>query len=175
MADNLLALKTLAVKLGCCESTKDIKYRSISDVIEFISTHLSMSGGGSHLSSITYKPVTGDNRDIENFIMSDGTVIVPEIINIPLLTVKSEVGTTGDGYSKITVTEPLGEGHIYKYSQSTEVLSDLYAGCTIPADSYTVWDGVSELELNDSQKITLMEIDSNNVLVAYGYAKIQSI
>lgn len=174
MGSNLLALKKLAVKLGCCESTKDIKCRSISKVIEFISTHLSMSGGGSHLSSITYKPVTGDNRDIESFIMSDGSVIEPQIIDLSRLTVKSVYGSQ-QGYTKLTVDEALGDGHFYKYSVNRGVLGGLYAGLIIPSENYTVWDGTSELELEDSQTVTVMEIDANNIIVAYGYATIASV
>jgi hypothetical protein len=70
------------------------------------------------------------------------------------LTVASEAGTTS-GYTAITITETLTEGHTYRYKTDTtleepELDEDLAL--------WDVWDGESEIEATTGHEIVIAEV-----------------
>lgn len=83
------------------------------------------------------------------------------------LTLESTPGTEF-GYTKIAVSGSVGSG-VYKYKATSELPT---YGQSL-AD-WTAWDGVSELELEDSSTVVVCEVDENELAIAGGTTFVNS-
>lgn len=80
------------------------------------------------------------------------------------LTVASAAGTaTGD--TKITITEPKGDGNSYKYKVSDEVVPVTYGQSV---RNWTAWDGASDITAATGTIITVVECDAEYHAVKAG-------
>lgn len=87
------------------------------------------------------------------------------------LTVSSSMGST-DGKTVIAVTPAIGEGHTYRYKTdpSSEELPERNADLS----AWASWNGVSEIEAPDGQKIIICEVDANNLAIKGGATTVVS-
>lgn len=121
------------------------------------------------LKKLTSVIVGGNSADIPG-------ETVPEVIeylanNYPMsgtvteLTITSTPGSTF-GTTKITVTPKLTSGNKYAYKISPSTVEEP-AYYSIPT-GVTEWDGVSEIEAEDSHHIGLYELNSEGRVIGFG-------
>lgn len=87
------------------------------------------------------------------------------------LTVSSVMGSA-DGKTVITVEPAIGEGRTYRYKTdpSSEELPERNADLS----AWASWNGVSEIEAPDGQKIIICEVDANNLAIKGGATTVVS-
>lgn len=86
------------------------------------------------------------------------------------LTITSEPGTI-KGTTQLTVSPVKGGESIYKYLLGIEVYTPDKGSET--TESYQDWDGLSEIEAEQGQKILLVEVDSDGKIQRAGIAELQ--
>ena len=107
--------------------------------------------------------------DVLAFITENYTGAAPLVLGE--LTVNSVTGSNS-GFTKITVTPELASGNTYRYSVGASIeLPERNADLS----DWASWDGVSEIEAEDSHKICICEVDSSNLAIKAGITTVVSI
>lgn len=81
------------------------------------------------------------------------------------LTVTSVAGTE-EGDTKITITEPKGEGNSYKYKIADEAVEVSYKQSV---RNWTAWDGLADITAETGKTITVVECDAEYLALKVGF------
>lgn len=85
------------------------------------------------------------------------------------MNVTSVAGSTS-GSTAITVEPTLTSGNSYKYKTANNpTVPGVGATCTT---GYKTWDGTSEIEAQNGQKIVIVEVNEQNKCVAAGISNV---
>lgn len=169
--DNLLQLKKLAVKVvGGDTKIDDIQGETIAEVLDIIQQHFTSGGAGLTIDSAELN-VDGAGEINNGLItMSDGSTIPIELKTIEPLTLTSTEGS-GISRTKITVTPPIEEGHIYKYKIGTNVVNPApYQDLSAWLD----WNGTDEIEADDGSRLRVAECLSDGRALKCGNVKVNA-
>lgn len=110
---------------------------------------------GTHVVSIGYDIIT-DNSEFDNIC---DIKVLPK-----LLTITTDMSSLV-GYSYITVSPAIEEGHKYLW-KVTDTIPCYNEDLT--GKGYTVWDGRSEIQVEDKAHVILVEVDLDEKAIKYG-------
>lgn len=99
-------------------------------------------------------------------IMTDGTVVPISVDSIPKLTVTATKTTIENPYTTVTVTPPLTDGNKYMYSMRGSIPA--YGEPITNYNYFEEWDGVSQINTEGQNYLTIVECDSNDISVKAG-------
>lgn len=88
--------------------------------------------------------------------------------SLATLTVASEAGTAS-GDTKITVTETLPSGHIWKYKVANAATSVTWH---MNVSTWSTWDGTSDITAASGKVLTLVDADADKKAVGEGHVTV---
>lgn len=169
--NNILQLKRLALKITSATDISQIKGNTIADVISYIESNLSISGGSGG-KTITKFALYPDEEDVIKggaISFSDGTMIHALFESPDELTLTSANGSAV-AQTVVTVSPALDSGNHYRtFVQSTTI--------SRPAkyedvSDWNTWDGVSEISATKGNYLAVAECDENGLLLKFGIVKV---
>lgn len=103
-------------------------------------------------------------------IMTDGSIVPINITRIPAITVTTTQITLDNNYTTATVEQPLSKGNRYMYSMRGSVPA--YGEPISNYNYFNEWDGVSQIDTEGMDTLTIVECTTDGIAVKCGRSEI---